>query len=327
VYPSIPSTAIRIDKFLGTKEKISSAILVKAKTPFEQALILESILSLRESSLSGIAKRKFRKLLITFLIFLIVSILLFAFLPETHWLIDKEKKKTSEGLHLYDAIKVLQTNEREWEQIRDKKELLKETSKLIDKYNELKKRLQKANAVKRKMYNPKKQKELLSELSNLRNKIEKKKKELDKLKKDVQKLEKSKPKAGEADKNKSDADKEFEKFKQNLSEGEFTKASKSLKNLTEMLKKEKDNQTMRDKIAEKMRELSEQFDNEKMRELLEKLSSEIEGESLQELDDSQLKELMDTLENLGDLQNLADNLQLLELMKNKLGDAKDEMTG
>ena len=327
-FPTRLSTAIRIDEYIKSDERISSAFLVDDKSNFEQALIYEAMLTLKQSNVSGMLKKNFRKILIFAGSGVAFCTLLFLLLPTIQYFAQKQQKYDSENFHLVDAIRSLTESEAEWQRIKENDNVLEDTNKLLDSFEELKERLKKAESLKKKFHNPQKQKELLSELSSLRDKIEKERKEMEKLAKDVQNLKKQAEdnvKKDDADKN--EFEKQVEEFEKNLQEGDFSQASKTMKNLLDAIKDSDKSDELKQQLMDKLNQLSDQFSSEKMQNLLSKLSQNLQGLNLNQLSNKQLQSLLNSMSELGDLSKLMNNQQLMKMLEDQLKKAQDDMTG
>ncbi|MCD4657284.1 MAG: hypothetical protein K8S87_07040 [Planctomycetes bacterium] len=327
-FPTRLSTAIRIDDYLKSDERISSAFLVNDKTNFEQALIYDAMLTLKHANVSGMLKKNFRKISIFTASGIILFIGLFLLLPTIQYFGQQQKKYDSENFHLVDAIRSLSESESEWQRLKENENVLEETNKLLESYEELKDRLQKAEALKKKFHNPQKQKELLSELSSLRDKIEKERKEMAKLAKDVQNMKKQAKNAEKSDNaDKSEFEKQTDEFEKNLQEGDFSKASETMKNLLDAIKESDKSEELKQQLMDKLNQLSEQFSNEKMQSLLENMAQNLDGLDLNSLSNQQMLDLMDSLGEFGDLSKLLNNQQLMKMLEDQLKKAQDDMTG
>ena len=327
-FPTRLSTAIRIDEYLKSDDRISSAFLVNGESNFEQALIYEAMLTLKQSNVSGMLKKNFRKILIFAGSGMAFFIGLFLLLPTIHYFAQQKTKYDSENFHLVDAIRSLTESEAEWQRIKENENVLEETNKLLDSYEELKERLKKAEALKKKFNNPQKQKELLSELSSLRDKIEKERKDMEKLAKDVQNMKKQAEKDGKNDNaDKNEFEKQVEEFEKNLQEGDFSKASETMKNLLDTIKDSDESEELKQQLMDKLNLLSEQFSSEKMQNLLNNMSQNLNGLNLNQLSNKQLQSLLNSMSELGDLSKLLNNQQLMKMMEDQLKKAQDDMTG
>ena len=130
-FPTRLSTAIRIDEYLKSDESISSAFLVNGKSNFEQALIYEAMLTLKQSNVSGMLKKNFRKILIFTGSGVSFCILLFLLLPTIQYFAQKQQKYDTENFHLVDAIRSLTESEAEWQRIKENESVLEDTNKLL----------------------------------------------------------------------------------------------------------------------------------------------------------------------------------------------------
>jgi len=326
-FPTLLATSVRIDDFLKSNERVSSAFLVDGDTKFEQALIYDSMLTLKDSRISGMLKKDFRKISAFASSSLVLAVLLLLILPTIHYFVKDAEKSNIVGGSFVDAVRVLKHSEKEWQRFKENNEVMEEASQLLEEYEALKKRMEVAKAQTEKERNPRKMKELVSEMSSLRDKIEKAKKELQKLQKDVANMKKANEGKTDDEEGKSETEKKMDELEKELSEGNFENFSDKMQNLLDEIKNSEDAENLKDELAKKLSELAQNFSNEKMQELLEQLSNSLDGLNPNELSNDQLQELLDSAKEMDDMLKQMNNQELLEMLENQLQLAQDKMTG